>query len=267
MNIENQPGMRLGRSATEEFLRGSKGPRLKPARAQQPLYGASEARVILHNSDVVPGGASIARPANWIRPAIRGGRVNYYRYGDVAALAERLCQELPPRRVAQQPNLGLTNADKEHNDEWIAAVLSPIIHQRIRWRTANQLSQAQAAGDRGRLGTSKALAWHRRVSSRGLQTFERSNQSFCLAFRMVSCASRSISSGLRRLQSLASNFLGCFSGIRALSIPHEINGCMHCLLLGLIVKPGYNFQSGILRVSSEGELLLFRYRDIRPVTV
>jgi hypothetical protein len=40
--------------------------------------------------------------ANWIRPAIRGGRVNYYRYGDVAALAERLCQELPPRRAAQQ---------------------------------------------------------------------------------------------------------------------------------------------------------------------
>jgi len=62
MNIENQPGMRLGRRATEEFLRGSKGPRLK-----------------------------------------------------------------------------------EHNDERIAAVLSAIIHQRIRWRTANQLSQAQAA--------------------------------------------------------------------------------------------------------------------------
>ena len=40
--------------------------------------------------------------ADWIRPAIRGGRVNYYRYGDVAALAERLCHELPPRRVAQQ---------------------------------------------------------------------------------------------------------------------------------------------------------------------
>jgi hypothetical protein len=40
--------------------------------------------------------------AHWIKPAIRGGRVNYYRYRDVAALAERLCQELPPRRVAQQ---------------------------------------------------------------------------------------------------------------------------------------------------------------------
>src|SRR6516164_5003507 len=40
--------------------------------------------------------------ANWIRPAIRGGRVNYYRYRDVAALAERLCQELPPRRACQQ---------------------------------------------------------------------------------------------------------------------------------------------------------------------
>ena len=40
--------------------------------------------------------------ADWITPAIRGGRVNYYRYGDVAALAERLCHELPPRRAAQQ---------------------------------------------------------------------------------------------------------------------------------------------------------------------
>ena len=40
--------------------------------------------------------------AHWIRPANRAGRVNYYRYGDVAALAERLCQELPPRRATQQ---------------------------------------------------------------------------------------------------------------------------------------------------------------------
>lgn len=64
---------------------------------------------------------------------------------------------------------------------------------------------------------------------------------FCLAFRMVSCASRSISSGLRRLQSLGSNFLGCFFGHPCpwvLSIPHEINCCKHCRLLGLIVKPG-----------------------------
>ena len=45
--------------------------------------------------------------ADWIRPAIRGGRVNYYRYGDVAALAERLCRELPPRRPAQQRWLDL----------------------------------------------------------------------------------------------------------------------------------------------------------------
>src|SRR5262249_17213029 len=43
--------MRLGRSATEEFLRGSKGLRLKPDGTQQPLHGASEARVILDNSD------------------------------------------------------------------------------------------------------------------------------------------------------------------------------------------------------------------------
>ena len=40
--------------------------------------------------------------AQWMKPAIRGGLVNYYRYGDVAALAERLCHELPPRRTAEQ---------------------------------------------------------------------------------------------------------------------------------------------------------------------
>src|SRR5215510_7464499 len=43
--------MRLRRSTTEEFLRRGKGLRLKPDRAQQSLYGASEARVILDNSD------------------------------------------------------------------------------------------------------------------------------------------------------------------------------------------------------------------------
>ena len=37
--------------------------------------------------------------ANWIRPAIRGGRVNYYRYGDVAALADRLRHERAPPKV------------------------------------------------------------------------------------------------------------------------------------------------------------------------
>jgi hypothetical protein len=40
--------------------------------------------------------------AGWIRPAVCGGRVNYYRYRDIIALAERLCQELPPRSAAQQ---------------------------------------------------------------------------------------------------------------------------------------------------------------------
>jgi hypothetical protein len=40
--------------------------------------------------------------AGWIRPAIKGGRVNYYRYGEVTALADRLCHELPPRRESQQ---------------------------------------------------------------------------------------------------------------------------------------------------------------------
>jgi hypothetical protein len=40
--------------------------------------------------------------AGWISPAIRGGRVNYYRYRDVTVLADRLCQELPPRRASQQ---------------------------------------------------------------------------------------------------------------------------------------------------------------------
>src|SRR5271157_1735581 len=52
-NIEDQAGMRLGHSAPEEFLRGSKGVRLKPGRAQQPFQGASEARVVLDDGNGV----------------------------------------------------------------------------------------------------------------------------------------------------------------------------------------------------------------------
>jgi hypothetical protein len=68
--------------------------------AEQPLVVATSEAIRL-----LGGAAGIfdrCVAANWIRPAIRGGRVNYYRYGDVASLAERLCQELPPRRAAQQ---------------------------------------------------------------------------------------------------------------------------------------------------------------------
>src|SRR5208282_619233 len=43
--------MRLRRSAPEEFLRGSKGVRLKPGRTQQQFDGAAVARVVLDNSD------------------------------------------------------------------------------------------------------------------------------------------------------------------------------------------------------------------------
>jgi len=78
----------------------------------------------------VPGGASIARPANWIRPTNRGGPVNYYRYGYVTVQAERLCRKSGAAELHR--NFGSTNADKEQNDEPIAAVLSRIIHQLIR---------------------------------------------------------------------------------------------------------------------------------------
>src|SRR5271165_3294045 len=50
-NIEDQAGMRLGHSAPEEFLRGSKGVRLKPGRTQQPFQGVSVARVVLDDGD------------------------------------------------------------------------------------------------------------------------------------------------------------------------------------------------------------------------
>jgi hypothetical protein len=36
--------------------------------------------------------------AGWIRPAVRDG-ANYYRYTDIALLAERLCRERPPRLI------------------------------------------------------------------------------------------------------------------------------------------------------------------------
>jgi hypothetical protein len=72
---------------------------------EQPLIVATSEAIRL-----LGGAAGIfdrCLAADWIRPAIRGGRVNYYRYGDVAALAERLCNELPPRRPAQQRWLNL----------------------------------------------------------------------------------------------------------------------------------------------------------------
>jgi hypothetical protein len=39
--------------------------------------------------------------AGWIKPAGSVGRIQYYRYGDIAAVAERLCREATlenPRR-------------------------------------------------------------------------------------------------------------------------------------------------------------------------
>ena len=35
--------------------------------------------------------------AGWISPAVRAGPIQYYRYTDIAALAERLCRERLPR--------------------------------------------------------------------------------------------------------------------------------------------------------------------------
>jgi hypothetical protein len=49
------------------------------------------------------GGAAViwnrCLAAGWIVPAVRAGRVFYYRYGDVVALAERLCRERPSRSI------------------------------------------------------------------------------------------------------------------------------------------------------------------------
>ncbi len=46
------------------------------------------------------GGAEIiwdrCLAAGWIRAAVRAGRIHYYHYGDIAALAERLCRDGPP---------------------------------------------------------------------------------------------------------------------------------------------------------------------------
>src|SRR5271165_2868937 len=50
-NIEDQARIRLGHSAPEEFLRGSKGARLKSRRTQQPFQGVSVARVVLDDGD------------------------------------------------------------------------------------------------------------------------------------------------------------------------------------------------------------------------
>ena len=37
--------------------------------------------------------------AGWIRPTVCAGPIHYYRYGDIVALAERLCRERPPRLI------------------------------------------------------------------------------------------------------------------------------------------------------------------------
>src|SRR6516225_587822 len=37
--------------------------------------------------------------AGWIVPAVRAGPIFFYRYRDIAALAERLCRERPPRSM------------------------------------------------------------------------------------------------------------------------------------------------------------------------
>ena len=49
------------------------------------------------------GGAAViwdrCLAVGWIRPAVRAGPIHYYRYGDIAALAERLCRDGPPRFI------------------------------------------------------------------------------------------------------------------------------------------------------------------------
>jgi hypothetical protein len=37
--------------------------------------------------------------ASWIRPVVCAGPIHYYRYTDIAVLAERLCRERPPRLI------------------------------------------------------------------------------------------------------------------------------------------------------------------------
>src|SRR5262245_50311604 len=101
--------MRLGRSANEEFLRGSKGLRLKPDRTQQPLYGASEARVILDNSDgaLAWGHARVNYdPLSQTPPALR-----YCPFGQIGSLRRSaapqrfslMCSAVAPYRARVQP--------------------------------------------------------------------------------------------------------------------------------------------------------------------
>jgi hypothetical protein len=45
----------------------------------------------------------------WIRPAVREGPILYYRYCDIAALAERICRERPPGAIT----VGRKGADQQ----------------------------------------------------------------------------------------------------------------------------------------------------------
>src|SRR5262249_9763717 len=51
MNIDDQAGIGCCRSGFEKFLRRSKSVHLKPERIQQPLYGPTEAHIVLDNTD------------------------------------------------------------------------------------------------------------------------------------------------------------------------------------------------------------------------
>ena len=65
----------------------------------------SERALLVGRRDAIRllGGAAVmwdrCLAAGWIRPAVRAGPIHYYRYGHIAALAERLCRDGPPRFI------------------------------------------------------------------------------------------------------------------------------------------------------------------------
>ena len=93
--------LRRKKNADEKESGGPKPERMSAMRVAK----ACERALLVGRRDAIRllGGAAAiwdrCLVAGWIRPAARAAPIHYYRYGDIAALAERLCRDGPPRFI------------------------------------------------------------------------------------------------------------------------------------------------------------------------
>ena len=98
--------------------------------------------------------------AGWITPAIRGGRVNYYRYGDVAALADTAMPRAPAAPCLAAA-VARSITDKEGTDESIDQAVHTRdegAHHRPGSRILRKISFANTLGRYQRFGRARRRA-------------------------------------------------------------------------------------------------------------